>query len=444
MVMQIQSLQPSPAQPKVVATGNVPACCYLTNDEQLAQNIEHVFFQAGVEQALRVHIGAVNDPVDALVAHSAEFGAPRILVLDIMVGIAAADEQAILGIQVVQQLTQSPLFADTLIIAIGTLDSATHYRQLRNAGVHDYLVAPVELDTLSITVMNALSSADLSSQSTPAVSNDAYIEILPEIGKRIAIVSAKGGAGCTTILSNLAWVLSQQKQSKASSTVQVACADLDFVTGDLDLHFNITANNRLIEMLEFSERLEPLVFERSAVKVQDNLSVLMGYHTQLEQEFWPDLAALETTSQFCQQQVDYLLWDVPSYSLRDSVGFGVLQNADVRIVVMAPTLSSIRHTKQLLTRLEDLPHQRTVLILNHTKPEKVSLISSVDVMQALGRQPDIILPYCPDKMLAANTLGRPVVAENKRLKKLFVQLAEKVQGDKSVPISRLSKWLRRG
>ena len=444
MVMQIQSLQPSPAQPKVVATGNVPACCYLTNDEQLAQNIEHVFFQAGVEQALRVHIGAVNDPVDALVAHSAEFGAPRILVLDIMVGIAAADEQAILGIQVVQQLTQSPLFADTLIIAIGTLDSATHYRQLRNAGVHDYLVAPVELDTLSITVMNALSSADLSSQSTPAVSNDAYIEILPEIGKRIAIVSAKGGAGCTTILSNLAWVLSQQKQSTDSSAVQVACADLDFVTGDLDLHFNITANNRLIEMLEFSERLEPLVFERSAVKVQDNLSVLMGYHTQLEQEFWPDLAALESTSQFCQQQVDYLLWDVPSYSLRDSVGFGVFQNADVRIVVMAPTLSSIRHTKQLLTRLEDLPHQRTVLILNHTKPEKVSLISSVDVMQALGRQPDIILPYCPDKMLAANTLGRPVVAENKRLKKLFVQLAEKVQGDKSVPISRLSKWLRRG
>ena len=176
MVMQIQSLQPSPAQPKVVATGNVPACCYLTNDEQLAQNIEHVFFQAGVEQALRVHIEAVNDPVDALVAHSAEFGAPRILVLDIMVGSAAADEQAILGIQVVQQLTQSPLFGDTLIIAIGTLDSATHYRQLRNAGVHDYLVAPVELDTLSITVMNALSSADLSSQSTPAVSNDAYID----------------------------------------------------------------------------------------------------------------------------------------------------------------------------------------------------------------------------------------------------------------------------
>lgn len=443
MVMQIQSLQPSPAQPKV-ATGNVPACFYLTNDEKLAQNIGHVFIQANVEQALRVHIEAGNEPVDSLVAHSAEFGAPRILVLDIMVGIAAADDQAIMGIQAVQQLTQSPLFADTLIIAIGTLDSATHYRQLRNAGVHDYLVGPVELDTLLMTVKHALSSAELSSQPTPAVSNDAYIRPLPEIGKRIAIVSAKGGAGCTTILSNLAWVLSKQKQSKASSALQVTCADLDFVTGDLDLHFNITANNRLIEMLEFSERLEPLVFERSAVKVLDNLSVLMGYHTQLEQEFWPDLAALETTSQFCQQQVDYLLWDVPSYSLRDSVGFGLLQNADVRIVVMAPTLSSIRHTKQLLTRLEDQPHQRTVLILNHTKPEKVSLISSADVMQAVGRQPDLILPYCPDKMLAANTLGHPVVAEDKRLKKLFVQLAEKVKDDKIVPTSRLSKWLRRG
>jgi len=257
-------------------------------------------------------------------------------------------------------------------------------------------------------------------------------------GKRIVIASAKGGAGCTTIAANLAWLLSHQFDSR------VACADLDFVSGDLDLHFNITASNRLTEMLEYPERLEPIVFERSGVKAAEKLHVFTGYSQQLAQEFWPDSVSFEATSLFCQQQTDYLIWDLPSFCLRDSVGFEAMRSADIRIVIVEPTLASIRHTNQLLTQLVTDHDQQTMLILNYTKPEKVSLISLADVNHALGQMVDLVMPFSPEKMLSSATLGCQVADDNSRLGWAFKQLAARIAG-KSIDRRRgLRHWFRRG
>ncbi len=259
-----------------------------------------------------------------------------------------------------------------------------------------------------------------------------------ELGKRIAVASAKGGAGSTSVAANLAWVLSQRLDKR------VACADLDLVSGDLDLHLNIIANNRLTEMLQYPERLEPIVFERSGVKAAEKLHVFTGYSQQLVQEFWPDSAAFDATSQFCQQQTDFLIWDIPSFCLRDSVGFEAIRSADIRIVIIEPTLASIRHSNQLLTQLATDHDQQTLLVLNHTKPEKASLISLTDVNRALGQPVDLVLPFSPEKMLSTATLGSLVADGNGRLGRVFTQLAARVTGEPAAPVSRLKSWFRRG
>ena len=239
-------------------------------------------------------------------------------------------------------------------------------------------------------------------------------------------------------MSNLAWQLAEDKKH------QIACADLDFVSGDLDLHFNVSANNRLIEMLQFPDRLEPLIFKRSAIKVTDNLVLFSGYSQQLEQSFWPGLLAFEEISLFCQKQVQYLLWDIPSFSLRDSLGFEALAGADVCLVVMQPTLSSIRHTQQLLEKLKSRENLRVILVLNHTKPEKSSLISNIDVAQTLGKKPDIVIPYFPDDMLASTTLGVPAFTRNKKLRLIFKQLHALISGESvSTQPSLLQQLLRK-
>ncbi|MGR5145329.1 AAA family ATPase [Photobacterium alginatilyticum] len=258
----------------------------------------------------------------------------------------------------------------------------------------------------------------------------------PQRGKRIAVASAKGGAGTTSLVANIAWGLAKRPDAN------VACADLDFITGDLDLQLSFKSNNALLEMLQYPERLEPVVYERSGVKVTGNLSAFTGYQAKLEQAFWPELNEFEHFSAFCQQQAAYLVWDIPAFCLRDQVGFGALHSSDIRVVIVEPTLASIRRTNLLLAELDNAAGQQTLLVLNHTKPESASLITAEDVAKAVGRKPDVEIPYSPDHMVASTTLGQLAIAQKSRAAKALNQLVALIQGEQAGKRSGLFGWLK--
>jgi len=255
-------------------------------------------------------------------------------------------------------------------------------------------------------------------------------------GSKITVVSAKGGAGTTSLLANIAWGLSQLQG------VNVACADLDFITGDLDLQFSVQANNALLEMLQFPDRLEPVIYQRSGLKVNDDLYVFTGYESGFEQHFWPDVASIQKVSRFCQQQATHLLWDIPAFCLRDKVGFDTLNSSDIRVVIVEPTLASIRSTNHLLAKLEQSPSTRTLVVLNHTKPEALSLITADDVASTLGRKLDVEIPYSPADMRAGNALGVLAITQKSRNAKALKKLVNLISGEPAVSKSSLFRWLK--
>lgn len=252
--------------------------------------------------------------------------------------------------------------------------------------------------------------------------------------QKIAVVSAKGGAGTTSLLANIAWGLSQQQDSS------VACADLDFVTGDLDLQFSVHANNALLEMLQFPDRLEPIIYQRSGVKVNDDLYVFTGYASGFEQHFWPDVTSMNKVSHFCLQQAGYLLWDIPTFCLRDKVGFETLNSSDIRVVIVEPTLASIRSTNQLLTKLDKSSTTRTLVVLNHTKPESLSLITAKDVAATLDRQLDAEIPYSPRDMCASSALGVLAINQKSRNAKALKKLVTLISGESPIVKSSFFRW----
>lgn len=252
--------------------------------------------------------------------------------------------------------------------------------------------------------------------------------------QRIAVVSPKGGAGTTSLLANIAWGLSQQQESS------VACADLDFVTGDLDLQFSVQANNALLEMLQFPDRLEPVIYQRSGVKVNDDLYLFTGYSSGFEQHFWPDVTSMNKVSHFLQQQAGYVLWDVPAFCLRDKVGFDTLNMSDIRVVIVEPTLASIRSTNQLLTKLAPIPATRTLIVLNHTKPESLSLITAEDVAATLDRKLDAEIPYSPGDMRTSNALGILAINQKSRNAKALKKLVSLIRDDAEVSKPGFFRW----
>lgn len=292
------------------------------------------------------------------------------------------------------------------LIVIGSIDELDTCLSLQQLGVDEYLSVPLSrMSVEKVIHMPSLSLVTPSHQESPKDS------------KQIAVIGAKAGSGATTLIACLSAML-------AKKTKQVAVADLDFIGGDLDLHLDFKANNRLLEMLRFPERLEPVIYQRSSTCALDNLQVFTGYSGQGEQEFWPDLDSFDAVSDFCLNHADYLLWDIPAFSLRDQVGFHAVQRADVCVLVVEPTLSSLRQTNVLLQRLDQNSGQRVFVVLNQTKPAGSSLLTPEDIVKVIGRDVDITIPYAPKAFLSSASIGELPFEKNRKLNSVMKQLSD--------------------
>lgn len=189
------------------------------------------------------------------------------------------------------------------LIAVGNNEQIAYYKAVRSAGAVEYLTSPVE--------SSALSAIDFPK------------EKVSQSGKVIAVAGVKGGVGASTVVVNLAYALSERDQS-------VTITDMDFASGSLDLQFDVEGNTALVEMLQFPERLEPVVYERSGNQVKSGLTLFTGYMSLDSEPFWPEKSALDHFAKFCLNHSDHLILDIPSFSLRDQVGFGQLYSAEDR------------------------------------------------------------------------------------------------------------------
>ena len=292
------------------------------------------------------------------------------------------------------------------LIVIGCIDELETCLSLQQLGVDEYLSVP--LSRMSVEKVIHMPSLSLVTPSHQVDSKNS---------KQVAVIGAKAGSGATTLIASISAMLARKGK-------QVAVADLDFIGGDLDLHLDFKANNRLLEMLRFPERLEPVIYQRSSTCALQNLHVFTGYSGQGEQEFWPDLDSFNTVSDFCLEHADYLLWDVPTFSLRDQVGFHAVQRADVCVLVVEPTLSSLRQTSVLLQRLEQNPAQRVFVVLNQTKPAGSSLLTPEDIVKVIGRDVDITIPYAPKAFLSSASVGELPFDKNRKLNNVIEHLSD--------------------
>ncbi|GLO63406.1 hypothetical protein MACH09_39140 [Vibrio sp. MACH09] len=303
-----------------------------------------------------------------------------------------------------QKLIQSIVTrTSSKVFAIGQSEEIATYRNMLSAGASDYLVHPVGLEMLQRISLVAEKSNDV------------------QKGKIISVVSAKGGLGSTTIAATLAQLLARQNQT-------VTSVDLDFAMGDLDLLLNVESNTALVELLQYPERLEPILFERSGVEVSKTHTLFTGYLPLDGAPFWPEKSALEQFNRFCLQSSEYVVMDIPTYSLRDQVGLQALRTADLRIIVVDATLGSLRNANQILKQLQAESNLQNIMVLNHTKSNTASLISVNDAKKALGVSIDVVIPFAPNHFIEKSALGQPAYVGNKKVKAAFQLLLEKITG----------------
>jgi len=147
----------------------------------------------------------------------------------------------------------------TVVLAIGNTNDVTLYRDLLNAGLHDYLVKPLTADSVRVAIDAAVEAM---------MSPDEAEEFLaPSANQNIVFVGVRGGAGTSTLAANVAWLKSQKG-------VSTALLDLDLYFGTSAMQFDLEPGRGLIDALENPSRVDSLFLERAVVKPTEKLAIL--------------------------------------------------------------------------------------------------------------------------------------------------------------------------
>jgi pilus assembly protein CpaE len=134
--------------------------------------------------------------------------------------------------------------AGTKVVVIGSTNDIILFRELMRRGVSEYLVAPLQ----PLQLISAIGG----------LFND---PAQPFVGRTIAFVGARGGAGASAVAHNTAYAISERI---GANTVMV---DYDLPFGTAGLDFNQDPLNGVADALGQPDRLDATLLDRQAEPV---------------------------------------------------------------------------------------------------------------------------------------------------------------------------------
>ncbi len=288
------------------------------------------------------------------------------------------------------------------------------------AGARDFVTKPPSGDELIRTIrrmyeISKTRSVGMPSQATPGVAGSGPGG---ELGKIISIYSAKGGVGCTTILTNLAAALN----SEATKTVLVDC-NLQF--GDVGVFLNLQAKHSVIELFERAEELDPEFVASVTTPHSSGVKAFLA-PTSPEQADVVNAAQVKKALEYLRREYAYVLVDTPS-GLNDIV-LSILDASDRIILVVTPDIPAIKDARiffDLVDALEFQP-ERVMLVLN--RADKRGGITAANIQDSIKHDVVAQIPLDDRAILHSINNGVPLMISNRGLPtaQAMADLANKV------------------
>ena len=175
----------------------------------------------------------VSGTVEAATASLSQRASPRLLVVDIG-GVANGPAQLAALAKVCEPSTG--------VVVIGNDNDIRLYRELKNAGVAEYVFKPlvrrIVTQTFSTVLTGGIARSGVRS------------------GRLVFVLGVRGGVGATTIAVNTAWQLAEEHRR------WVMLLDLDTVGGDAALQLDTRPTHALTEALQNPDRVDELFLDR--------------------------------------------------------------------------------------------------------------------------------------------------------------------------------------
>jgi pilus assembly protein CpaE len=300
--------------------------------------------------------------------------APRILILDLSESTAPIAELS---------AARSVGGPDLKVLALGTVNDVSLFRDLLAAGASDYLVKPLTREALSV---------GLEKQSTATSSG-------PGLGQIIAFIGSRGGVGTTTTAVGCAWLLSDNHKENT------ALVDLDLHFGTVALNLDSDPGTGLCEALEQPSRIDALFVDRATVKASDTLRILASEaavgETLMIDAGAIDVLLYELRRKFTWIVIDLPRWVTPTQRL-------VLAAASRVVIVCERSLAGLRDTIRLQTLLREHAPQAQVLMVDAGASAERATVGKSEFEKAVGKSLDVTLSHDAKSAAAATNAGQPL------------------------------------
>ncbi len=293
---------------------------------------------------------------------------------------------------------------NTRVLVIGDRADMNFYRSLtRDLGVAEYLYKPLAKEMVARMF-------------GPACLQRPVVSGALQGGRIVAVSGACGGVGTTTIAANLAWYLGEELKR------HTLLFDPDIYTGNAAMMLGGRTGTGLRLALETPSRIDELFVERAAQPVTERLSVLAGDEKVTEAADIADGAGRALLAAL-RRRYNFVVADVPSAPV--PVYRELLMLAHQRVLVMDPTLASMRNVLRLLA-LPNGPDQvrRAVIVLNRLG--QPGGLTRPQIEEALEMAIDVAIPYQPRQVCTAATMGTPACVAGGGFRNGILSLAREV------------------
>ena len=344
---------------------------------------------------------------------------PDIIVMDInmpgMDGVAAAEI-------ISQRLPSSP------IIMMSVHGEAEHLKRAMHAGAREFLVKPFSGDEFATSIkrVHVRELARREQLGAPSVAGSGAAATNGDVEDHqvVAVFSPKGGAGRTTLATNLALALQKETNQR------VALVDANLQFGDVGVLLNLNPKNKSV--LDAVEGGEPDadIIETVMIDHSTGLRVLLAPPS-------PEGADLVTPAylrkivETLRETHDWVIVDLPS-GLNDH-SLTVLDAADQILVVVALEMTTIKNVRLFLEVADQLDYERSKLRLVINRSDASQGIRIGDVEASIRRSVDGTIVSDGRLAVLAVNRGVPFVVSHPEspLARDVTALARTVAGEKT-------------
>ncbi len=263
------------------------------------------------------------------------------------------------------------------VIVIGSEDAISTIRNLKEMGFY-YLFWPITKQELVDFVKSVNKNRE--SNIGPGQKRRA---------KRVAVIGSKGGVGATLLVAEVAHQLVDDK--KATCVV----VDHNYHAGNIDVMLGITEfEKRAVQSGALLTGLDLATARGLVARQSDKLSILSLTSADLSsselQEYTE--AVIDTLA----SEVNFIIEDMSASATDPYQADASWLDSDCVILVIAPTVSSVRDAARIKKRLDTMPESsrpRLIVVINNVLPEKFATVQLPEIEKFLNYKPQVVIPF---------------------------------------------------